>query len=149
MSWVTEKIFRQCIKNICRWVSCQAGARSGSWIATVRSCSPGTVFDEKLNRCNFRAKVARCQSGETPCSDLSNFVSTIAHIDKKYEVSKIGQGSRPSSDCTQSLVCKMLICSYVLRTSSVFNCRPSVLSCILSMVDWREEILLVCESVYL
>ena len=47
-----------------KFVSCQAGARSGTWIATVRACSPGTVFDEEIGDCNFRENVPRCQQGK-------------------------------------------------------------------------------------
>ena len=45
------------------FVSCQAGARAGTWIATVRDCSPGTVFDEDTGQCTFRENVPRCQEG--------------------------------------------------------------------------------------
>ena len=59
-----------------KFVSCQAGARSGSWIATVRACSPGTVFDEEIGDCNFRENVPRCQEGKDvksiQISDLFN-----------------------------------------------------------------------------
>ena len=48
-----------------KFIACQAGSRAGSWIATVRECSPGTVFDEKISRCNFRDNVTRCQTGES------------------------------------------------------------------------------------
>ena len=46
-----------------KFILCQRGDRSGTWIATVRDCSPGTVFDQEINQCNFRDKVARCQTG--------------------------------------------------------------------------------------
>ena len=48
-----------------KFVACQPGTRAGSWIATVRDCSPGTVFDERINRCNFRENVPRCGKGES------------------------------------------------------------------------------------
>ena len=47
-----------------KFIACQAGSRAGSWIATIRECSPGTVFDQKISRCNFRDNVTRCQTGE-------------------------------------------------------------------------------------
>ena len=57
-----------------KFVSCQAGARSGSWIATVRACSPGTVWDEQIGECNFRENVPGCQQGK----DILKNQQTIA-----------------------------------------------------------------------
>ena len=61
-----------------KFVSCQAGARSGSWIATVRACSPGTVWDEEIGDCNFRENVPGCQQGK----DSQKNQQTIALNDK-------------------------------------------------------------------
>ena len=48
-----------------QFLLCQASPRSGAWIATVRKCGGGTVFDERINQCNFRDKVPRCNKGES------------------------------------------------------------------------------------
>ena len=47
-----------------KFISCQRGTRSGTWLATVRDCSPGTVYDQTINQCNFRDRVVGCQTGQ-------------------------------------------------------------------------------------
>ena len=47
-----------------KFLSCQAGGSSGvAVLVTVRDCSPGTVWDPDINRCNHRSNVPSCQPG--------------------------------------------------------------------------------------
>ena len=45
-----------------QYISCQQG-QGGEWLANIQDCSPGTVWDNSLQRCNFRRNVPRCNKG--------------------------------------------------------------------------------------
>ena len=54
-----------------KFISCQRGAGGEGWLTTVRECSPGLVWDTDTNQCNYRQKVARCQTGQSRTTNLT------------------------------------------------------------------------------
>ena len=56
-----------------KFLSCQRGGEGG-WLATVRECSHGTVWDPAINQCNYRQNVPSCQAG---ASGQSVRISTV------------------------------------------------------------------------
>ena len=46
-----------------KFLSCQPGGHTGV-LVTVRDCSPGTVWDSEIARCNHRSNVPSCHSGQ-------------------------------------------------------------------------------------
>ena len=52
-----------------QYIACQPGRDPEHWISTPRHCSPGTVFDTELGRCNFQRLVPRCHTGTGPISE--------------------------------------------------------------------------------
>ena len=54
-----------------KFLSCQRGGEGG-WLATVRECSHGTVWDPEINQCNYRQNGPICQAGRSGQSVSQN-----------------------------------------------------------------------------